>query len=89
MTFLIHIEEFIQQIRFHLPLFASQRPPTASVKTFLQIMALMTIYLAFLSLVSDVMHYIAIVPNPAASKVIIVLIYFVFYIKLFCLVSLK
>ncbi len=42
-TFLMRLEEFIRKMHFHLPLFAltlfctSQKPPQASVKTFLQI----------------------------------------------------
>ncbi len=41
--FLMRLEEFIREIHFHLPLFAltlfrtSQKPPQASVKTFLRI----------------------------------------------------
>ncbi len=41
MTLLMHSEEFIRKMRFHLPLFAqtlfrtSQKPPQANVKTFL------------------------------------------------------
>ncbi len=41
--FLMRMEEFIHEMRFHLPLFAltifptNQKPPQASVKTFLQI----------------------------------------------------
>ncbi len=41
--FLIHLEEFIRKVHFHLPLYAltlfrtSQKPPQASVKTYLRI----------------------------------------------------
>ncbi len=43
MTFLMRLEEFIHKMHFHLPLFTltlfrtSQKPPQASVKTFLRI----------------------------------------------------
>ncbi len=43
MTFLMRLEEFIHKMHFHLPLFAltlfrtSQKPPQASIKTFLRI----------------------------------------------------
>ncbi len=57
-TFLMRLEEFIRKMRFPLPLFAltlfctSQKPPQASVKTFLQIKGFFIRNLVFPSFVS-------------------------------------